>query len=474
MTERAFPVSGPMPLQTWPIADRRVEAFLGALVLVVGLPVWAYLTTEISEDGSAPAWPLLAIVEMAAVRLVWILGVGERRLHEMVFWVFVYVVMGMAPFIQVRMGIEPSTTRSLNGMYYDDALLVILIGCLAWMAGSGFGTATEHQGLNFRHYEVNLLRAQLLFGAMLFATSFYIFSVGPTVLFESRFARSLAAEEAWPNTATSTLMEVGVPMGLLVTYVAQAQAHKSIGTNNARILLGRSLIILNLVALFAVVNPVSSPRYVFGAVLLAVAATLGVYSTLRGFRVVALVAAPAFILLFPLADAFRDLERGEDVPVGVRESMYSGDYDSFAQVLNAVSYVEENGVLWGRQLIGTIFLWVPRSFWPDKPQPTGVVLADFKNYTFHNLSAPIWAELFIDGGWTLLIFGMFCLGLLVRRLDQRAEVVLRAQKMPGLLGCILPFFFIIILRGSLMGVAGGLLVILLGWVIVTDFRGHRT
>lgn len=254
-------------------------------------------------------------------------------------------------------------------------------------------------------------------------------------------------------------------MGLLVAYVAQTQALSQPAvtpTPFARVLVG-----LNLVALLLCVNPVSSPRYVFGTVLLAVVATAGAYATLRGFRIMTCVAVLGFILLFPLADMFRRVAGGRGLDFGPINAFASGDFDSFAQIVNAAEYVEENGIAWGEQMAGTLLLWIPRAVWPEKPVPTSWLLADFKGYNFNNLSAPIWAEFLVDGGWPLLLLGMFFLGYLFRRVDRRADVSARDNRTPGLLACILPFYMVIIYRGSLMGVSAGLLVILVGAVLVS-------
>src|SRR3546814_20765994 len=48
----------------------------------------------------------------------------------------------------------------------------------------------------------------------------------------------------------------------------------------------------------------------------------------------------------------------------------SGDFDGMQSTLNVVHYVDQQGTRKGGQLAGTAFTFIPRSIWPDKPQPT--------------------------------------------------------------------------------------------------------
>ncbi|MDQ3485653.1 MAG: hypothetical protein M3445_09650, partial [Actinomycetota bacterium] len=124
----------------------------------------------------------------------------------------------------------------------------------------------------------------------------------------------------------------------------------------------------------------------------------------------------------------------------------------------------------GGQALGAALFWVPRSVWSDKPQDTGILLADFREYRFSNLSAPLWAELFINGGWLVLIAGMVALGLLVRRLDGHAEQSRHSQQQRDVLADILPFYFIIMLRGSLLQSMAGFAVLAASALFVTERR----
>jgi hypothetical protein len=212
------------------------------------------------------------------------------------------------------------------------------------------------------------------------------------------------------------------------------------------------LLAITTIALFVCINPISSPRYIFGTVLLAFISMLGLLHT---------AAFQGHVPRISVRDglALPDCRHVPPIPGPEREvhrpACINGqcDFDSFDQVINTIEYVQVHGIVWGRQLLGVVFFWVPRSFWPDKPIDKGSMLADWKMYSFRNLSAPIWSELYIDGGWAFLLIGMLILGIAIRPANIKSEATLTLLGVPGILGCILPFYSLIVLRSMLQSVA---------------------
>src|SRR5690606_10863669 len=101
------------------------------------------------------------------------------------------------------------------------------------------------------------------------------------------------------------------------------------------------------------------------------------------------------------------------------EYMSNPDYDAFWQVANAFSYWIDGLVQPLHQLSGSVFFWVPRALWPDKPTDTGILLANYRGYSMDNLSAPLWAELIVNGGVLALALGFVAVGIALRVMDTR-------------------------------------------------------
>mgnify|MGYP001794552949 CR=1 FL=1 len=104
------------------------------------------------------------------------------------------------------------------------------------------------------------------------------------------------------------------------------------------------------------------------------------------------------------------------------ESFFVGHYDAYENFIHSINYVEMNGNTWGRQLLGAILFWVPRSMWPDKPISTGAYVAQEHLkafFTVHNtnLSSPYIEELYVDFNILAVIIGCFLIGCLFGYLD---------------------------------------------------------
>lgn len=444
------------------IAGPALGSFM-AVTLCGLVPAWLYAATSARSDD--PHWWLLSILVVSGLRFSAVLGSRRRRPHEMVFWLFTYVFLGMAPMVQFRLHMNPSTTPGLDFAFEMTATVIVLVGIAAFMLGSTFASP------RIKASDVEVLQSRRVdyFAAAVLALSlYYMQALGFSNLFVSRSEFFGLKAAAWGSNTNVVLITAAVQMGLLVAYVALAKVH----VQNRAEKLRRAPFLrwAVLIALLICTNPVSTPRYVFGTVILALLATAGAYSTLARYRTVMVSSIAGLLVLFPLADAFRLSTTARVEVVDPVTALTSGDFDSFAQIVNSAQLVSEQGIEYGRQLMGVIFFWVPSSIWAGKPTDTGAYLADYKGYEYTNLSAPMWAELFVNGGWLLLVVGFFVMGRVIRRLDAQAEAELRLSPVPGILGCIVPFYLLILLRGSLLSAVSNLAVI----VVCAWFVSART
>lgn len=446
-----------------------IPGFLFTEVLIVLSAAAPLLLCLVTPTPSSSSWVLAcAVVVGAGARYSWLVGVGDPRLVEMTIWLFVYVFLGVAPLVQLRLETSPETTPGLRAEFLEPGLWVAAIGALAIAAGSQFAA---HRSRDVEPTSPRLVRrgrALLLAAGSLLIAAYWVVRVGSTNLFTSRFELSKATAAAFPDPTTRAVVGAAAMMSLLVAFVALMQLRRQ--EREA----GRPgpllLILVVFTALFVVANPISNARYAFGTVALGVLAALGLYSTKWRFRMVALAAVAALLLAFPSAGTARVSGLSGARAVGPIEGLTGGDFDSFAQIVNAVTYVHYKGIEWGWQALGVVFFWVPRSIWEAKPVDTGILLAQSRNYRFTNLSAPLWAELLINGGWVLLIVGMVALGWFARRADARIVATSKRQPVPGVLACIVPGYLLIVLRGSLLQSVANLAVIVACALFVLEPR----
>jgi hypothetical protein len=430
--------------------------------LVVLTPVALMAATP---QAIHPEWILTLIIIVAAgARLSVIIGAAQRRLFDFTFWLFTYAFFGLAPLVQLRSGIFPDTTPDVDTEQLVRAVVVILVSLAAYQIGSFVAGSADA-----RSNMVSGVRVSRVAGlgiAALLAGAYYVARLGFSIFFASRQQFQIATGALWPDSTVAIIVQAVVTMLLLVAFVALTEVRRSpAAPRHAMIYLGVILILVT------TVNPISSARYVFGTFALAAVAALGGYATGARFRVAAALIVATLLLVFPVADYFRYAGQGSFKSSSPVQSLTTGDFDAFAQITNMLVYLDRHGSTHGRQGLGVVLFWVPRALWPAKPEDTGILLADERRYSFTNLSAPLPAELMINGAWPGLVVGMFAFGWAARRADARILRSLDIRGVPSVLGCILPAYLFILLRGSLLQAMPFLFVIVLAALWVRAPRG---
>ncbi len=432
---------------------------LTATLLCVIAPLLLIASAPLTPDGS-PIWIFAyALSVVVGLRYAWLLADGSRRLFELVVWLFTYVFLGLAPLVQLRTGRYPATTPDIDPGLHGAAMAVVAVGVLAFALGltlAGRDRRGATPGVRTRLDDLRIVALSVV--AVLFSL-YYVSRLGVGTLFTTRAERAGVENALWSNDTVLAVVKASATLPLVVAFTALIrlrEQRRGLGLRGPAVLPWVVFVVLILV-----MNPISTARYVAGTAALAVITALGAASSVHRTRLFALTLAAGLVLIFPYADLARRPDPGQSqLNAGPVEVLSSGDFDAFDQINNAVSYVEVRGPAEGRQLLGSALFWVPRSVWPSKPQDTGIELADHRGYDFKNLSAPLWAEFFINGGWALLILGMALLGWGVRRLDERAIAASRTAPGRLVLTSIVPFYFIIMLRGSLLQSMAGLTVLL--------------
>jgi hypothetical protein len=449
--------------------------FLVASVSVLSVGVPASLVADVIDLPRSDAWPVtLALMVWAGIRLSLLWVRGTPRLFDFFFWLFVYIFMGIAPTAQILSGLTSTTTPGIDVGFDMPTAAVVLLGVLCYEVGRLLWMLRESR----RHAEGRLLvvrpvsawRTAVLFFVSLALSGYILSRLGVTALLGSRDAAVAARAAAWPDPAVRSVVFASGIYPLLVSVGALGQLRRA--AENART---RRLALTGAVAgaavLLLIVNPVTSARYSFGTVVFALAVYAGAVATRRRARITMLAVIAGFLFVFPIADAFRRAGGAPGTRSGFFEEYLSNpDYDAFWQVANALSYWLDGLVIPFRQFLGSVLFWVPRALWADKPTDTGILLAEYRGYTFENLSAPAWAEALVNGGVVAVVIVFLLIGLVLRAMDSRIVPALSAGGAWAVVGGILPVFMTILLRGSLLQATGALLltVICIVWI-----RGSR-
>jgi len=438
----------------------------------------------------------LAISIICAARLSWILGVGERRLFECMIWIFTYAFMGLAPMTQIRERIWPITTYRMDSTLVWGGTVIVTVGVVAFLLGTMTSSAVVSRSRKTRvasrlallrrdkspggdverpTFTVNEKRIVLLAVLAIGLNLYFLSRMGWILFLQSRNSAYEIHKGAWSSTAMSTFIRAGTYMSLTVVFVAlvrfrrEAKRAARLGSPQSTPTMRLNMVLLVVIAtlLFNTLNPISTARYLSGTALLAAAAAFGLFASAARFRIVMFGFIAALLVIFPVMDAFRYTFKAKNLAItDPVEAFLAPDYDSFAQIMNGWLITQREGIDIGRQLVGVILFWVPRPLWPEKPVDTGIFIANSRGYVVTNLSAPLQIEMFVNGGFILLILVMFVAGYLVYAWDTNVERELALFHMPSVLGCILPFYTLILLRGSLLQAMPYLFVTICCWLFV--------
>lgn len=445
------------PLTGW-LHGANLVAFVASLA-VLSIIVPAYLVAGVPDVGRSQAWPLtLAVTVWAGMRLSVIWVRGEPRLFSFFFWLFVYIFMGIAPTAQLRSGELSTTTPGMDPALDVPAALILILGlaCFELAAGCWQLARRRVPPAQAHTSQVHPLRSVLLGVIGSLCALYFVAKVGVGASLGSRASAFAARNAAWPDPSTRAVFYALATYPSLVAVGALAQVQRtSGGLRRVGIV---ALLVTGIVLLMMVVSPISSARYTFGTVAFALVAFLGVMRTKTGARITMLGTLGAFLFLFPLADAFRTESSSATRAGLLDEYLANPDYDAFWQIANAYSYVVDGLVEPGRQLLGSLLFWLPRSIWPNKPIDTGSLLAQYRGYSFENLSAPLWAELLVNGSLAAVVVGFVALGVGLAAMDRQLVPAFTTAGWWAIVGAILPVYLTILLRGSLLQATGSLAV----------------
>lgn len=379
------------------------------------------------------------------------------RLIKTTFWIFVYIFFGVCALAQIT-----SMTFPWPGDYTDTTTVksgfIIFAGLLAFDVGYLLTGALRGKGvpkviLRPLHKQTVLI---LVFIALLLALYMIQKMGGLAVLFTPRhkFFMTLSSHLTMPEFMLLThLARTPIYVLAIAMFVIWVARHRNkLNTSVIWKMLGFSLLAVALI----LNNPVSTARVKIGTILLSLFFLLPWRRWSNAITVMCLVFA--LLVIFPFADLYRsDLDNNLSEHIAktspYNEIVKNGDFDAFQQVINTVKTVEKSGLRFGVQVGGSLLFFVPRSIWPNKPVATGQWVAERMGYGYTNLSSPLWAEFYVDGGWLLLVLGFIGYGYLVGILDKWYAQSSWIGTPPRVVSLVVPIYAgyqFFLLRGALM------------------------
>lgn len=432
--------------------------FLILFPVLITLPILLLAASTARFSASLPLVPVGLILVYSSARLAVMASSTSQRILAITFWIFVYIFLAVAPFLQI------ATQHFPWPGLYDDTLLVkscfiVIAGLIAFELGQYLIPARKAILVpRILNRSINGSIIPIL-GIIALTSIPYLLSRsgGAEMLFMPRGIRNqmLLSELDIP---TMMLFTHGLSTPIYVLSVAALVIWIARHTRGQRTSwLWKAMTIMTLGTTLILNNPISTARFKVGTILLSILFVL----PWRRWSSTAAICGTVFglLIIFPFADLFRNtldtnLSTRLAQTSAISELTENGDYDAFQMITNAATVLEQNGTDFqlGRQISGALFFWVPRAIWPNKPIATGEWIAERQGYGFTNLSAPLWAELFIDGGWLLLMIGFMGYGYLVHVVD-RWHAISHNSGQARVVSILIPIYAgyqFFLLRGSLM------------------------
>lgn len=156
------------------------------------------------------------------------------------------------------------------------------------------------------------------------------------------------------------------------------------------------------------------------------------------------------LLVFPFLNNFRYFYSSNTLHIGLNYSQFSQlHFDSYSEFMRVL---QDDIVTNGRQLLGVIFFWIPRSIWPNKPIGSGAYVAHEQELYFENISMPFIGEGYINFGMVGVILFVVLLAYFSEKLDRWywTKIVHRKKDIDCIGYFLIIALFLFIMRGDLL------------------------
>lgn len=393
---------------------------------------WSNATIQITIE----IVPFFLLTWISIFKLAQLSHLGLHGLYQSIFFLFIYVFLGLAPLLQIATDTRPLPFPVTNQDFMKAGYLILLslpfyfLGC----------KINARHLTNFFSRQINQRRIPIFTWLSIMVSIPLMLSFGIGNLFRSREElNAILFSAIRVDNSVGAIKSALLSVPIFIALICEIQSSKKkVASDNLRILL---LVLLNAV----INNPISQSRFWFSTV-------WGTFFLLLSFRRKSIqTKLPLFLIIgilivFPNSDIFRYKGSSFDFNIvnPVVQLTQKGDFDSLQQISWGIKTVSEQGYLRGKQIAGAALFFIPRSVWNEKPLDTGIYLAKYAGYANTSLSAPIWIEAFIDFGALGTFLYLFILGLL--------HAALRRATITNFNSVWLLFalYQLVILRGSLI------------------------
>lgn len=393
---------------------------------------------------------------------------------ELVHWLFYFFFFGIAGMIQYTRNSYPWGLRPTDDEVFSANLQLLLWGIMFLFGALSY----KYKPNNMESKPCSISNSDLwLFSLIAIGITAYKLS---TVGFYNLLSRGTSSMDFGDvDSSVSMLLQYGMDGFLVFSFVLNIIKSKI----NKQKLFGVPMIICG-ICLLICCFPTAIPRYNAAVIYFGIALLL--YPNIFEGRRFVYIFVAAFMILFPFFEAFRHVEFS-DVKItetfsrifdNMSAGYTEGHYDAYSMYIQVVRFVELYGKSKGRQLLGNILFFVPRSLWENKPVGTGYTIMSLLGRSFTNVSAPLPAECFMNYGLVGVVFFGFVIGRFMKKFDciywcREGFIGEKKYSAGDIFYPLGMLFFFFIMRGDLLSSASYTIAYAIIFIVMYKFVNRK-
>lgn len=406
---------------------------------------------------------LLFIVVFSSLHIV----SNKISLMDSVFLVFFYTFFWLAPVLQTKNGIYPNTMPVEPRLVVLTNFYLLVFGVSYFAFKNLFKIKIRTIRINEKYYKLNQKTYTLIFMITIIIAVLEIMGI------IRRFGQI--------NSVTAL-----ITYNFLYSFPIYLAYHSTV---NFKFRISNVLFFLiSLILLLFLRNPLFVKRYLAGPIYLTLFfLIINKKIKLKNYHVF-LILILTLIIFFSLFSFFSGIESSQFNlfemileairNLNIHSLLSSLHYDAWSNFMAAIKYSEIESITYGRQLVGAVLFFVPRSFWPNKPVGSGHFVAENMlmtrySFWFTNISMPFPAEGYINFGILGIILFAFILALISKITDKWYKY----NDLRLFFSLYVCFHMVFMLRGDLMSsfayLVGNLLAIFFVPLILNKITCRR-
>jgi hypothetical protein len=320
------------------------------------------------------------------------------------YWLFNMLFFAIAPFIQYSVKVYPwIVTISSTDLLSTNVYIILINLCYSVVRLFQRGTYKKTFITNISRRK-RFIDWNIDFSKRYFKRTFIVFLCCVAVLIAvTGFSNLFLRANSWGNASeleinSSFRLVIDKFMrGAILFYLLLSILYFRIWNSKISLFWLISILVIAIITNF----PTGIPRYMAGSFYIGV--LLNWKRVFKYNYIPIVIAFFALCFLFPAFAATRnsefDISKSANFVLNPAVDGYtSGNFDSYVMVSESIKYIDNHSITWGNQLFGSLFFFIPRSIWVNKPTGSGDTIAKAHNYVFANVGCPYIAEGIINWG----------------------------------------------------------------------------